>query len=508
MNSLMIITPLVFLSLLFIVLSHKNTILKYKVIYKIIGYSILAIIIILLYIEQFIDIVSLILASSFTIFSLIISTYTLTYMKTLHYPNILEILVDAFLYALIATYTAPNIVILVSTWTLVEILGFMLIKTGEEHSLEGPLTSSRGFLLTSTATYELSVFTFITVSLLALGNLGPNLLLKTFTESISKIQASYIILPLLLVGFLTKAAITPLHFWLPSAHSTAPSPASAALSGFTVSLGYYGLYRVLNYIEISDFSQYLGVALITLGGFSIIYGGVEALSQRDVKRLLAYSTVMTDGFILVLFALYLMTRTQQTLILTLTGILTQAAYKTTLFCEAGLFEMLHETRYMHLIRGVIRSLPVSSLGGLLAVSSLIGVPGTLGFATKIASIYVAFEELSANLDILISVLVAFTLYIALSAVIGVKYVTLYYTPPTKPPLIVRKITRWQQLPVLLLGLTNITLTPLYFHVLGYTWLTLLTVILAPIPIITVYLVAYTASISLKRSEGVSTWSSQ
>jgi len=507
MNSLTTLIPLVILSLLFIVLSHRTNVFQRKVVFKVIGYSVLAVLIVLLYTEQVIDIVSFTLASSFTILSLIISTYTLSYMKTLHYPHTLEILVDVFLYALIAAYAAPNIIILVSTWTLVEILGFMLIKTGEEHSLEGPLTSSRGFLLTSTATYELSVFTFIAVSFFTLGNLSPNLLLKTFTEGISKIQASYIVLPLLLVGFLTKAAITPLHFWLPSAHSTAPSPASAALSGFTVSLGYYGLYRVLNYIEMSDFSQYLGVALIALGGFSVIYGGVEALSQRDVKRLLAYSTIMTDGFILVLFALYLITETQQSLILILAGILAQAAYKTTLFCEAGLFEMLYETRYIHLIRGAIRSLPISSLGGLLAVSSLIGVPGTLGFATKIASIYVAFGELSANIDILVSVLVVFTLYIALSAVIGVKYVTLYYAPPIKPPLIVRRLTPQQQLPVLLLGLTNIILTPLYFHVLGYTWLTLLTILLAPIPLITVYLVAHTASISLKRVEGVLAWSS-
>jgi len=508
MNSLTALISLIILSLLFILLSHRIAVFQRKVIFKAIGYSTLVALIVLLYTEQVIDIVSFTLASSFTILSLIISIYTLPYMKTLHYPHTLEILVDFFLYALIATYTAPNIIILVSTWTLVEILGFMLIKTGEEHSLEGPLTSSRGFLLTSTATYELSIFTFITVSFFTLGTLSPDLLLKTFIESVSKFQTSYIVLPLLLVGFLTKAAITPLHFWLPSAHSTAPSPASAALSGFTVSLGYYGLYRVLKYIEIGDLSQYLGVALIVLGGFSVVYGGVEAFYQRDIKRLLAYSTIMTDGFILVLFALYLITGTQQALILILAGILMQAAYKTTLFCETGLFEMLYEMRYMHLIRGAIRSLPISSLGGLLAVSSLIGVPGTVGFATKVAGIYIAFEALSANHDILISVLVVFTLYIVFSAVIGVKYIALYYTPPIKPPLIAREITQLQQLPILLLGLTNVVLTPLYFHILGYTWLTLLTILLVPIPLITVYLVSHTARISLKRSEGASTWSSQ
>jgi len=490
-------------SLLTTLLSHRVSTYQYKALLKTAGYSLLLALVALLHFTGTVDTVSYILAVFFTALSLLISVYTPLYAKSLHYPHGLELLVDGFLYSLIAAYIAPNLITLVSAWTLVEILGFMLIKLGEEHSLEGPLTSSRGFLLASTTTYELSVFTFIATSFLAMG-VHPQLLLEPFTITTQRIQIPNIVLPLILLGFLTKAAITPLHFWLPSAHSTAPSPASAALSGFTVALGYYGLYRVLHYIDLGELTKYLGTTLVVLGLLSVLYGGIEALTQRDVKRLLAYSTILTNGFILTLFALYILTRSQQVLVLVIAGILTQATYKTTLFCEAGLLEVLYETRYMHLVRGLLRALPISSVGGILAVLSLIGVPGTLGFTLKIGSLYVTLNTLTVSFSVLVLLLVTLALYITLSAIIGVKYITLYYTQPPRHIPIVRTASRLHQLPVALLGVTSVVVTPLFLSLTGYTQLAAITAALTPIPLITVYLVIHAAKIPLRGGEVTST----
>ena len=482
-------------SLLTTLLSHRASTYQYKLLLKTAGYSLLLALVILLHFTNIVDIVSYILAVFFTILSLFISIYTPLYTKSLHYTYKLELFIDSFLYSLIATYIAPNIIILISAWTLVEILGFILIKLGEEHSLEGPLTSSRGFLLTSTTTYELSVFTFIATSFLAMG-IYPQLLLEPFTMITQKIQIHYIVLPLIFLGFLTKAAITPLHFWLPSAHSTAPSPASAALSGFTVALGYYGLYRILHYVDLGEFTEYLGITLIVLGLFSVLYGGVEAPTQRDIKRLLAYSTILTNGFILTLFALYILTKSQEVLMLVLAGILTQATYKTTLFCEAGLLEVLYETRYMHLVRGLLKTLPISSMGGILAVLSLIGVPGTLGFTLKIGSLYVTLNTPTIRFSTLILLLVTLTLYITMSAIIGVKYITLYYIQPSRQLPVVRTVSKLHQLPVALLGATSVIVTPLFFYLTGYTRLAVITATLTPIPMINMYLLAHVAKIPL------------
>jgi formate hydrogenlyase subunit 3/multisubunit Na+/H+ antiporter MnhD subunit len=486
------ITLLIFATLLALV-SERASSYNYKVVFKIAGYSLLLILILILYNNSVIDTVSIILAGFFTVISLLISLYTPLYARSLHYPSTLEALVDLFLYSLIVAYIAPNIIVLVSAWTIVEILSFILIRVGEEHSLEGPLTSSRGFLLTSTTTYELSVFTFIATSFFALG-ISPHVLLEPFQAVTSKFHTPYMVLPLILVGFLTKAAITPLHFWLPSAHSTAPSPASAALSGFTVALGYYGLYRVLNYISTEDIVWGLAITLIVLGLLSILYGGVEALTQRDVKRLLAYGTIMTNGFILALFALYLFTRLKEALVLVLTGVLTQATYKTTLFCEAGLFEALYETRYAHLIRGVVRVLPISSAGGILAVLSLIGVPGTLGFILKIGALYVALSTPTITPTLLALLITSLAFYIALSAIIGLKYIALYYSQPRRQIPVVRSISKQHQLTVLILGLTNISITPILFQLLGYSQLALITLVLSPLPLIVTYLVVHAARV--------------
>jgi len=498
---------LLIIAVFFTLISRRVSSYFYKALLKLTSYTLLLVLATVLYSNSIIDTVSLVLAVFFTVLSLLISLYTPLYAKSLQYPNTLEVLLDLFLYSLITAYIAPNIIVLVSAWTIVEILGFILIKIGEEHSLEGPLTSSRGFLLTSTTTYELSVFTFIATSFFAIG-ISPQLLLEPFISITYKISIPHIVLPLILLGFLTKAAITPLHFWLPSAHSTAPSPASAALSGFTVALGYYGLYRVLYYINIDELAEYLGITLIALGLFSIVYGGIEALTQRDVKRLLAYGTILTNGFILTLFALYLLTKLQVALILVLAGIITQASYKTTLFCEAGLFEALYETRYTHLIRGLLRTLPVSSIGGLLAVLSLIGVPGTLGFIPKIGCLYVVLTTPTLSTTLLVLTTSSLALYIVFSAIIGSKYISLYYMQPIRQIPLVRNVSRLHQSTVLLLGLTNITITPLFFYVLNYSSLAVISLALVPIPLTIIYLVIHVTRIPRRVNEVSSTWRSQ
>ena len=489
------------ISLVLTLLSHKATKYSHKAVLKVAGYTLLLVLILALHYVRAIDTVSYTLSSFFTALSLLISLYTPLYAKSLRYPRELELLVDSFLYALVATYAAPNIITLISAWTFVEILGFTLIRLGEEHSLEGPLTSSRGFLLTSTATYELSVFTLVVASFFALG-VNPQILLEPFTEITSRVPVHYAVLPLILLGFLTKAAITPLHFWLPSAHSVAPSPASAALSGFTVSLGFYGLYKVLGFIDVEELRGPLVLALLVLGFSSVLYGGLEALSQRDVKKLLAYGTILTNGFILAVLSLYLLTESQQALTLLLIGILTQATYKSALFCEAGLFEVLYENRYLHLLHNLAKSLPLSSIGGVVSVLSLIGVPGTIGFVAKLGYAYVALTTAAVS-PLVVLAIALLALYVILSTAVGVKYMRLYYTQPQRPLLEVRTVSTLHQLPVLLLGVSSIVAAPLLFYVMGYLQLAAISALLTPLPLATTYFVVHVARTPL-RGGGVTT----
>ncbi|MCC6041776.1 MAG: complex I subunit 5 family protein [Desulfurococcaceae archaeon] len=473
------------LSALFLTLSHRLKSRELKVLIKSFAFALIAIATSLMYYADVLDVVSLVLGISFSAIAILVSIYTIYYAREQHYPESLEPLIDLFLLAIIATYTSPSFIMLVITWTISEVLGFTLIRMGEERSIEGSLTSSRGFILTSTMTYELSVFTMITLSLtLTSASVSLMELSKPFISTTLTLNVPTPVIPLLVLGFLAKAALIPLHFWLPSAHTAAPAPASAVLSGLTVSLGFYGLYRLLTYLRL-NYATHIAWFFVVTGVLSTLYGGFQALSQRDVKRLLAYSSIATSGFISTLFAMYLASPSTVTLWGLVLGILMHAAYKTTLFSEAGLIETVYGTRYIHGIRGFVAVAPISSIGGIASLFTMIGVPGTIGFVAKIVAIYSVFSIYNVDVALAIAALIGILIYMIISALIALKYIRLYYGEKTaivKP--VVLKAPVDLQAPILILGLLNFIYG---FTVLGTGIYELWFLLLAPIPLAVVFL---------------------
>lgn len=101
---------------------------------------------------------------------------------------------------------------------------------------------------------------------------------------------------LMLIGFGTKAGLVPMHAWLPDAHSKAPAPISALLSGLLVSSALYAIVRVQSVAAAAD-AQIVNNALIALGAASLLVASMLMLAQRDVKRLLSYSTIEQSGLV-------------------------------------------------------------------------------------------------------------------------------------------------------------------------------------------------------------------
>ncbi|MEM4717970.1 MAG: proton-conducting transporter membrane subunit [Desulfurococcaceae archaeon] len=442
-----------------LVLSHYLEKTSLKIIGKLIGYSLLALATMISYESKLIDDLSVTIGLSFSIIASMISIYTITYTNVLHYPKYTELLMDIFLLLITSSYIAPSFILLVIAWTISEIIGYTLIKIGEEHSTEGSLTSSRGFIFASTMTFELSVFTMIAIStFFTAANIGLYELVKPFTERAITVMVPSIIIPILVIGFLVKAANIPLHFWLPSAHSSAPSPASAALSGLMVSLGYYGLYRVLEYIDIENYKTSISWSLATIGFLSIIYGGSQALSQRDSKKLLAYSTIATNGFISIVFSIHLLQPIQITKLAVVLGILMHAAYKATLFCEAGLVEIVYGTRYIHGVKGFVNIAPISTIGGLLSVFSLLGMPGTLGFSVKLISVYCSLLLINISPLFALTSVIGILAYIIISALIALRYSRIYYGERySRIEILVSEVSKNLQVAILLMGLLNVLL---------------------------------------------------
>ncbi len=176
-------------------------------------------------------------------------------------------------------------------------------------------------------------------------------------------------LTLFLAGFGLQAGMVPFHTWLPDAHSAAPAPVSAILSGAMVMTGVYGLLRVLPLL----FTPVLGPWQLIVGVFAVLTmftGNLMALFQDDVKRLLAFSTIANVGYILVGLA----TSSLPGLTGSLFQILNHAVVKALLFLCAGAFLRQAQTRSLPDLAGIHRTMPVTSTAFLVGVIALVGLP--------------------------------------------------------------------------------------------------------------------------------------
>jgi formate hydrogenlyase subunit 3/multisubunit Na+/H+ antiporter MnhD subunit len=421
----------------------------------------------------------------------VVTTYfSELYSRKGGYPSYLPAIIGLFAYSTSLAYLAPNLVFLIIAWSIMEIVGFILVRVGEEHSTEGSLRAARGYIFASTSTFELTAFTLIVASLPVLAGSSTGILFQGFTNPNQVIVVdSPLLISILLAGFITKSALFPLHFWLPGAHSAAPSPASALLSGLTTPLGFYGLYRLSQVVSFKRYETAISVALLAMGLISILYAGLQALSQRDGKMMLAYTTIMTNGFISTLFSLYIINPGDAFLkLLILLAIVMQMSYKTTLFCDIGVVELSYGTRYVHGLRNLSERLKVSSVGALLSSLTLLGVPGTIGFLVKLASIYYITSKLLTAVDFTTAVCLASAVaYIAFSMLVGLKYLAIYM------PTIKRSHASFLefkspgtsiQFPVLLLGSLNI-LAPIFVTLpqAGFDWVSILALTTLPIPLL-------------------------
>ncbi|MEA2090170.1 MAG: NADH-quinone oxidoreductase subunit M, partial [Thermoproteota archaeon] len=179
---------------------------------------------------------------------------------------------------------------------------------------------------------------------------------------------------LLLIGFSVKMAIFPVHTWLPDAHAEAPTPISAMLSGVMIKCGAYAFARILlsgfgpTVVQTSD-------VLAILGVITMIYGGIMAIAQTDIKRLLAYSSISQMGYIF--FGLGV----GSTLGATggLFHVVNHAICKSLLFMCAGAIMSQTGTRNIKKLGGLADKMPITCIASFIGALSLAGTPPLNGF---------------------------------------------------------------------------------------------------------------------------------
>jgi multicomponent Na+:H+ antiporter subunit D len=219
---------------------------------------------------------------------------------------------------------------------------------------------------------------------------------------------------LLLCGFGLKAAIIPFHAWLPDAHSSAPSPISAMLSGVLIkAVGIYVIFRL--FFNLFTLSENMSILITTLGTLSMVIGVFLAVGQWDIKRLLAYHSISQMGYVVLSVGMGMILTARGVLpevaALAIAGgifhLINHAAFKGLLFLNAGAIEYTIGTRDLKRMGGLASSMPVTSATSFIASLSISGIPPFNGFFSKLIIIIAAILGrfyLLAALAVLVSII--------------------------------------------------------------------------------------------------------
>ncbi|GIU71837.1 MAG: hypothetical protein KatS3mg003_1316 [Candidatus Nitrosocaldaceae archaeon] len=203
------------------------------------------------------------------------------------------------------------------------------------------------------------------------------------------------ILPLIaaaiIVGLLVKLAIVPFHIWLPYAHAEAPTPISALLSPAMIGIGGYALLRLVTILMPNTYAD-VSFWLMVGGMVTMIYGGAMALMQKDVKRMLAYSSISQMGYFLFGYS--------SVSVLGLTGsvmlYVSHGTGKALLFMMAGMLIMQAHTREFSKLGGLAGKLPITATTAFIGGLAIMGIPPTNGFMAEwmlfLGALNTAIEE--------------------------------------------------------------------------------------------------------------------
>ena len=176
------------------------------------------------------------------------------------------------------------------------------------------------------------------------------------------------------LAFAIKVPVFPLHTWLPDAHTEAPTAGSVILAGVMLKMGTYGLIRFGLYL-FPEASVWFGPVMLTLGTIGIIYGALTAVVQKDLKRLVAYSSVAHLGFIVIgTYAI-----TNQALSGSVLQMVNHGVSTPALFLLVGWIYERRHTREISQLKGLQTLAPVMAGVFTIVMLSSIGVPGLNGF---------------------------------------------------------------------------------------------------------------------------------
>ncbi len=332
--------------------------------------------------------------------------YTFGYLPHIKRKSYFLINYFGFIISMIGVVISTKVLVFLFFWELMSLTSWQLILT--ENSKESLKAGRFYFFMTHFG------FVFILLFFLII---SPDNLFCDFNSL--KIYANSFKYPtflflLITIGFLSKAGVVPLHVWLPYAHPAAPSPVSALMSGVMLKVAIYAFLRFI--FILSNWQLEWGIIILFLGSISSLVGVLYALSEHDIKALLANHSVENIGIILIALGLGMIFETLHLELLSafafIAGVyhsFNHMSFKSLLFMSAG--SVLHQThtKNMETYGGLIKSMPITAFMFLLAAISISALPPTNGFLSE-WMIFQSMLSSSGITDISLKLSFGFTIF--------------------------------------------------------------------------------------------------
>lgn len=388
-----------------------------------------------------VDALSVFAAAIFLAMGFLVTVYSLKYMERDTGLSLYYTLLLAMITGMLGVVAAGDFFTLFVFWEFMCIPSYVLVAFRKQQW--EPVEAGFKYLVMSSAgsatiLYGMSILYGLT------GTLNFAQLSVVMTSAAANVWG-YVSLAFILIGFGVKASMFPLHTWLPDAHPAAPSSISALLSGIVIKAGAYGIIRTLFMIFLpSRFSWQ--IALAVFAALTMTYGNFAALLQKDIKRLLAYSSIAQMGYIL--FAIS--TTTSYGLTAGLMHTMNHALMKGLLFLCAGAFIYRAGTRNLDELKGIGHKMPLTAVIFTVAALSISGVPPLNGFVSEFMIVYAGVNAgmLAFTVVMLINILLGFAYYLRLIKII-------VWSTPTENVKKVKRAPTLMLLPMALMALSCI-----------------------------------------------------
>jgi hydrogenase-4 component B len=309
------------------------------------------------------------------------SLFALGYGRHEAHPERVLPFYPAFLAGMVLVVVADDAFTFLFAWELMSLTSWALVMA--HHQEEG--NARAGFVYLLMATFS-GLALLLGFGLLAGAQGGYAF--DSMRGAPPDAMVAAVVLVVALIGAGSKAGLVPLHVWLPLAHPAAPSHVSALMSGVMTKVAIYGFVRIV-FDLLGPNDWWAGTVVLALGGITAVLGVLHALMERDLKRLLAYSTVENIGIVFIGLGLALAFRAtgfEAGAALALTAALFHALnhtlFKSLLFFGAGSVLSATGERDMETMGGLIHRMPRTAIGFLVGCMAISGLPPLNGFASE------------------------------------------------------------------------------------------------------------------------------